>query len=46
MFWRRKSKMRKPRISYETIALLKKMSKENGSEDRDIEPLYMKPNRM
>jgi len=27
--WRRKSKMRKPRISHETIALIKKMAKEN-----------------
>lgn len=29
LYWRRKSKMRKPRISHETIALIKKMAKEN-----------------
>ncbi|OGO20745.1 MAG: hypothetical protein A2Z14_16655 [Chloroflexi bacterium RBG_16_48_8] len=29
LYWRRKSKMRKPCISHETIALIKKMEKEN-----------------
>ncbi len=29
LYWRRKSKMRKPRIPHETIALIKKMAKEN-----------------
>ena len=29
LYWRRKSRMRKPRISHETIALIKKMAKEN-----------------